>query len=99
MVTVILRNDNIKVNVPVGMSIRQIALKSGASMEFGCRVGDCTMCVASVESGMEYLNSISHKENKMLELLNMKDESSRLMCQCNVEKDEGEIIILYLKSC
>lgn len=99
MATVILRNDNIKVNVPAGMSLRQIALKTGASMEFGCRVGDCTTCIATVETGMEYLNERNNKEIMAFELLDMKSGSIRLMCQCNVEKDEGEIVISYLATC
>lgn len=99
MATVILKNDNIKVNVPAGMSLRQVAQKTGASMEFGCRVGDCTTCIATVEEGMEYLSEINNKEIKAFELLDMNNDSDRLMCQCNVENDEGEIVISYLLSC
>lgn len=99
MATVILSNDNIKVSVPAGMSLRQVAQKTGASMEFGCRVGDCTTCAATVDAGMEYLNEITNKEITALELLDMKIDSTRLMCQCKVENDEGEIVISYLSSC
>lgn len=99
MATVILRNDNIKVNVPAGMSLRQVAQKTGASMEFGCRVGDCTTCVATVDAGMEYLSEINKKEIIAFELLDIKSGSIRLMCQCTVEKDEGEIVISYQTTC
>lgn len=96
MATVFIRNDNIKVKVPVGMSMQQVAQKTGASMGFGCRAGDCTTCFASVEQGMEYLNAITPKEIKALEILDQKVGDKRLMCQCTVESLEGEIIISYL---
>ena len=99
MATVILRNDNIKVNVPTGMSLRQVALKTGASMEFGCRRGECTLCVATVDVGMEYLSALNSKEITAFELLDNKSGSIRLMCQCKVEKEEGEIVISYLATC
>lgn len=99
MATVILINDNIKVNVPVGMSLRQVAQKTGASMEFGCRVGDCSTCIAAVEKGMEYLNIVNNKEMKVFDLLEIQSDTSRLMCQCSVESEEGEIVISYLPSC
>lgn len=99
MATVALTNDNIKVKVPAGMTLRQIAQKTGASMEFGCRVGDCGTCIATVEAGMEYLSQINQKEIKALEMLDIKSDTIRLMCQCSVESEEGEIVISYVKSC
>lgn len=95
MAIVILEDDNIKVNVKAGKTMRQIAFQTGASMEFGCRVGDCATCVAKVVSGMEYLSSLSPKEKNAFKMLNMDDESLRLMCQCSVESQEGEIVISY----
>jgi ferredoxin len=96
MATVYLKDDNIKVKAPVGTSIRKIAEKTGASMEFGCRVGDCSTCVAVVEKGMECLNEPSEKELKTLGLIDNKTDNMRLMCQCNIQK-EGEIVISYIK--
>jgi len=95
MAIVFLKDDNIKVNVSSGKTMRQIAQKAGASMEFGCRVGDCITCVASVKEGMEYLTSKSPKEIKALELLEGDTQNLRLMCQCSVETSEGEIVISY----
>ncbi|MCW8820955.1 MAG: (2Fe-2S)-binding protein [Sulfurovum sp.] len=99
MATVILSNDNIKVKVPIGMTLREVAQKTGASMEFGCRVGDCTTCIAYVDEGMQYLNEINQKEIKALEMLNMDSGQLRLMCQCHVVSEEGEIVISYQTSC
>ncbi len=95
MVTVFLRNDNIKVKVPHGMNLRQVAVKSGASMEFGCRVGDCATCIAKVEAGNELLNEVTNKERIALEMLGPQYSGCRLMCQCIVEGQEGEIVISY----
>jgi len=94
--TVILRNDNIKVKVPVGMSLRQVAQKTGASMEFGCRIGDCATCIATIDEGMEYLSPITQKEINALKMINSLNKKTRLMCQCSVESSEGEITISYL---
>lgn len=99
MATVILRNDNLQVKVPNGMSLRQVAVKTGASMEFGCRVGDCGTCIASVDKGLEYLSEINQKEIKVFQMLNIKTDSIRLMCQCSVVSDEGEIVISYPSPC
>ncbi len=99
MATVILRNDNLQVKVPIGMSLRHVAFQTGASMEFGCRVGDCGTCVASVDRGMEYLNEINQKEIKVFQMLNIKTANIRLMCQCSVVSDEGEIVISYPSPC
>lgn len=95
MVSVFLKNDNIKVNVQKGKTLRQIATKTGASMEFGCRVGDCLTCVAHVKSGMIYLSEKTQKELKALEIIGGDVSEMRLMCQCSVRCDEGEIVISY----
>ena len=95
MVRVFLKDDNIKVKVPVGKTMRQVALKAGASMEFGCRVGDCGTCIAHITSGMEMLNTKSDKELLVLEALGGNVSQLRLMCQCEVRCEEGEIEISY----
>ncbi|WP_345975745.1 2Fe-2S iron-sulfur cluster-binding protein [Sulfurimonas sp. HSL3-7] len=95
MVTVFLKNDNIKVKVPLGTTMRQVALKSGAAMEFGCRVGDCGTCIAHVTSGMDKLNTKSDKELHILGILGGNVRELRLMCQCEVRCEEGEIEISY----
>lgn len=95
MATVIFADDNIKVKVPVGMTLRQVAQKTGASMEFGCRVGDCSTCAAHVTSGMICLNDKTEKEMKALEMIESGIAELRLMCQCEVRCDEGEIVISY----
>jgi len=95
MVNIFLKDDNIKVKVSNGKTLREIAIKTGASMEFGCRVGDCLTCVAHVTSGMDLLNDKNYKEDRALEILNDPSTDLRLMCQCSVEGDEGEIEISY----
>ncbi len=95
MATIVLLDDNIRVKVSDGTTLRKVALKTGASMEFGCRVGDCSTCVAYVESGMEYLNEKSEKEHKVLQMLGEDTRELRLMCQCEVNASEGEVLISY----
>jgi len=95
MATVVFVDDNIKVKVPVGMTMRQVATKTGASMEFGCRIGDCSTCVSLVTSGMEYLNTKTDKEYRALEMFDNVRGEMRLMCQCKVSSEEGEIVVSY----
>jgi len=95
MVNLFLKDDNIKANVPNGKSLREIARKTGASMEFGCRVGDCATCIAKVIKGGELLNDINEKELLALNAIGAQDDNLRLMCQCRVEAEEGEIEISY----
>lgn len=95
MVNLFLIDDNIKVNVSSGKSLREVARKTGASMEFGCRLGDCATCIAQVIKGSELLNVKSAKELLALEAIGSDNENLRLMCQCNVEAEEGEIEISY----
>lgn len=95
MVTVFLKNDNIIVGASKGKSLREVARKSGSSMEFGCRVGDCSTCIAKVLKGNNYLNTVNDKELLALDAIGMNDDNLRLMCQCKVEADEGKIEISY----
>ncbi len=95
MATIILRDDNIKVKVPLGMTLRQVSAKTGASMEFGCRVGDCSTCIAQIDEGMDLLNPPTEKEHIALDMLETKSDNYRLMCQCVVNENEGEIVISY----
>lgn len=96
MVSLFLKEDNIKANVPSGKSFREVARKTGASMEFGCRVGDCSTCIAKVLKGNHLLNKINEKEILALTAIGAtQEENLRLMCQCSVEAEEGEIEISY----
>ncbi len=95
MINIFLEDDNINVKVPKDKSLRYVATKTGASMEFGCRVGDCLTCIAKVKSGMQYLNDKNEKEIRALEILASDVSGLRLMCQCSVKADEGEIVISY----
>lgn len=94
MATVLLKRDNIKVKVPAGTTMRKVATKTGASLEFGCRVGDCGSCVATVESGMEHLSVPNDKERHIMTIIEGDLSVQRLMCQVDVINDAGEIVIL-----
>jgi len=95
MVSIFLKDDNIKVKVPVGTTMKEVALKAGASMEFGCRVGDCTTCAVHVTSGVCLLTDKNDKEIRALEMIKDDISELRLMCQCSVKCKEGEVVISY----
>ena len=93
MATVYFADDNIRVKVPVGMSLREAVRKTGASVEFGCRVGDCTTCAAHVKAGMLLLSDKTQKELDALRMIGEEIGELRLLCQCSVRCEEGEIVI------
>ena len=93
MATVYFADDNIRARVPVGMTLREAAHTTGASMEFGCRVGDCTTCAAHVKSGMLLLSDKTQKELEALRMIGEDIGELRLLCQCTVRCEEGEIVI------
>jgi ferredoxin len=93
MATVYFADDNIRVRVPVGMTLREAARKTGSSMEFGCRVGDCTTCAAHVKAGMLYLSDKTDKELAALRMISDDIGELRLLCQCSVRSEEGEIVV------
>jgi ferredoxin len=57
------------------------------------RVGDCATCIVHVESGMLYLSEKNDKELKVLEMLGGDISELRLICQCEVRCEQGEIVI------
>jgi ferredoxin len=93
MAYVTFKDDNIRVKVPAGTPMRQVASKCGTSIPFGCRVGDCATCIVHVESGMLYLSEKSEKELKVLGMLGGDVSELRLICQCQVRCDRGEIVV------
>lgn len=95
MAKLTIKNDNIVVQVPKNTSMRKVATKTGSSMHFGCRVGDCGTCIATIDSGMEYLSAKSDKEIKMMEILGVHEENQRLLCQVDVISDEGEVVLWF----
>lgn len=93
MATVLIKRDNIKVKAPAGTTMRKIAIKTGSSLEFGCRVGDCGSCVVTVEAGGEFLSPLNDKEKHMLEIIQEDPTTHRLMCQVTVISDDGDVVI------
>ena len=95
MTTLFLNPDKIKVKVPLGMNLRQVAMMTDASMEFDCKAGDCGTCIAKIDKGMEFLSKINQKERSVIETLDQASDNLRLMCQCMIDSQEGEIVISY----
>jgi ferredoxin len=95
MTTLFINPDKIKLKVPIGINLRQVAMMTGASMEFDCKDGECGKCIATIDKGMELLNKINPKEKAVIETLDQSSDNLRLMCQCIIDSQEGEIIISY----
>jgi ferredoxin len=95
MTTLFIKPDNIKLKVPIGINLRQVAMMTGASMDFECNDGECGKCIATIDQGMELLNKVTSKETVLMETLDQESDNLRLMCQCIIDNQEGEIVISY----
>jgi ferredoxin len=56
-------------------------------LKFGCRRGDCGVCVIKVVKGSEHLSKISAQEKLTLQKKRLNDNHHRLACQCAVNGD------------
>ncbi len=88
-------NDFLAIKVPVGSTIEEVAEKSGSSIPFGCRDGECGTCVIQVIEGMGFLNSLEEKEVKVLASMPDHHPNSRLSCQMKIIKGGGNIRLRY----
>jgi len=55
-VTVILRNEPVKLNVHTNKTILEAALDYGLDMPYSCQSGVCTACMAKCKSGQVYMS-------------------------------------------
>lgn len=49
---------------------------------FGCKSGKCGACRIRILEGGENISSLNDKEQRLFNLLDIKDEAVRLACQC-----------------
>lgn len=76
--------------VPVGADFQRIhALYPELPLRFGCRNGECGVCVLFIEKGMEHLTKRTPDEVKTLARKGFPPEC-RLACQCAIN---GDIIV------
>jgi len=88
-------NDFLAIKVPEGSTIQEVAEKSGSSIPFGCRDGECGTCIINVVEGMEFLSPLNDKEKKVLSTMPDHHINSRLSCQMKVVKGGGYIRLRY----
>jgi len=88
-------NDFLAIKVPAGSTIQDVAEKSGSSIPFGCRDGECGTCVINVLEGMDFLSPLNEKEKKVLSTMPDHHLNSRLSCQMKIVKGGGSIRLRY----
>jgi 2Fe-2S ferredoxin len=72
----------------VSLSVCENLLRNGIQIEHACEmVCACTTCHVIVESGFDKLNSISEREDDMLDQAWGLQSNSRLSCQSFLNKD------------
>lgn len=95
MTRVEIANDFLAIKVPEGCTIQEVAERSGSSIPFGCRDGECGTCVIQVVEGMEFLSPLNEKEKKVLSTMPDHHKNSRLSCQMKIIKGGGNIRLKY----
>ncbi len=81
---------NVTVNVPAGTRLIEVSEKIGASIVYGCRQGECGMCLTRIVSGAEHLAAPSVLEDQVLKDI-MAPRGHRLACQVQVLG--GEVVV------
>lgn len=82
--------ESLTQEVPVGADFQRIhSLYPTLPLRFGCRNGECGVCVLFIEKGMENLTKRTPEEVKTLRRKNFPPEC-RLACQCAIN---GDIIV------
>jgi ferredoxin, 2Fe-2S len=79
---------------PVDDSILEVALKNGIDIHHNCGgVCACSTCHIYVESGEEFIEELSDKEEDFIDRAKNPKLKSRLGCQCVLLPGDGEIVI------
>jgi len=86
MLKVIFTDDNIEAEVEHGANLRDVAMKEGSSIPFGCEQGICGTCLVSVPEGLDHRSKKEEQEEETLEAMGAED-NQRLACQCHAEGD------------
>lgn len=73
--------------VPVGADLQRIhVLYPHLPLKFGCRRGECGVCVLFITQGMENLTKMTPEEKKTIERKGLP-VGCRLGCQCALNGD------------
>lgn len=81
-------------NIEDGQSLLEIALKNDIDLHHNCGgVCACSTCHLYVESGDEFLEELSDKEEDFIDRAVSPRLNSRLGCQCVLQDGEGSITV------
>lgn len=81
-------------NVEPGQSLLELALTNDIELHHNCGgVCACTTCHLYIESGMDYIDEISDKEEDFIDRAVNPRLNSRLGCQCVLQEGSGTIVV------
>ncbi len=82
-------------NAEAGFSILEIALKNNIEIHHNCGgVCACSTCHVYINNGDQFLEELSDKEEDFIDRAKNPRIESRLSCQCELQKGEGEIVVI-----
>ena len=62
MAKLIFEDDGLNIEVTDGSLVRDAIDSNDASIEFGCREGECATCIVEILSGQEFLSQVNDEE-------------------------------------
>lgn len=81
-------------DVEAGQSILEVALKNDIDLHHNCGgVCACSTCHLYVETGDDFLEELSDKEEDFIDRAINPRLSSRLGCQCVLQDGNGDIMV------
>ena len=81
-------------NIPPGQSLLEVALKNSINLHHNCgAVCACSTCHLYVESGEDYLEELTDKEEDFIDRAVNPKINSRLGCQCVLHKGGGTVVV------
>jgi len=81
-------------NIEDGQSLLEVALINDISLHHNCGgVCACSTCHLYVESGDDFLEELSDKEEDFIDRAVSPRINSRLGCQCVLQEGDGNIVV------
>jgi ferredoxin, 2Fe-2S len=88
---------NVKLTALKGKCILDLAFENDLVIEHNCGgLCACTSCKVLIEKGMHLLKEKSENEFYVLSKEGFEDVNYRLSCQCIIEKDSNEEIVVRI---
>ncbi|MEO0512624.1 MAG: 2Fe-2S iron-sulfur cluster-binding protein [Planctomycetota bacterium] len=77
-----------------GEHLLEVAVENGVNIEHACGgVCACSTCHVYVEQGENLVSEATEDEDDRVEEAPGLQRNSRLSCQCEIERDDGEIVV------